>query len=219
MAIGRQALTAQDGGSLNTAVGYQAGDSVTDGDNNTLIGGGAGGAITSGTNNIAIGQASGSVLATGSNNVYIGRDSDASSTGVNNEIVIGEGTAGNGSNTVTLGNGSVSGLHCQVSSISALSDKRDKTNIEHSGYGLNIIENLKPVTFEWDQRDGKRKGLKDVGFIAQDLQSVDDEYIRLVNSNDPEKLQATYGRLIPIMAKAIQELSAEVKQLKEKLNG
>ena len=163
-----------------------------------------------------MGQASGLVLTTGNNNVYIGRDSDASASGVNNEIVIGEATAGNGSNTVTLGNGSVSGLHCQVSSISALSDKRDKTNIEDSEYGLNIIEDLKPVTFEWDQRDGNRKGLKDVGFIAQDLQELDDDYIRLVESSDPEKLQATYGRLIPIMAKAIQELSAKVKMLENK---
>ena len=63
------------------------------------------------------------------------------------------------------------------------------------------------------------KGLKDVGFIAQDLQQVDDDYTRLVESSDPEKLQATYGRLIPIMAKAIQELSAEVKELKKQING
>jgi hypothetical protein len=83
-------------------------------------------------------------------------------------------------------------------------------------YGLDFVDNLKPVTFEWDQRDGNRSGVKDVGFIAQDLQEVDDEYTRLVYESNPEKLEATYGRLIPIMAKAIQELSAKVKQLENK---
>ena len=52
----------------------------------------------------------------------------------------------------------------------------NKTNIEDSNYGLNIIDSLNPVTFEWNQRDGNRKGLKDLGFIAQDLQEVDDEF-------------------------------------------
>jgi len=72
------------------------------------------------------------------------------------------------------------------------------------------------VTFEWNQRDGNRVGVKDIGFIAQDLQEVDDEYTRLVYESNPDKLEATYGRLIPVLVKAIQDLSEEVKQLKNK---
>jgi len=131
-----------------------------------------------------------------------------------NSMVLGYNAAGNGSNTITLGNSSITSLHCQVSTISALSDKRDKTNIKTSEYGLSVIENLKPVTFEWNQRDGERKGLKDLGFIAQDLQEVDDEFLNLVNSKNPEKLQASYGRLIPVLVKSIQELKAEIELLK-----
>ena len=48
------------------------------------------------------------------------------------------------------------------------------------------------------------------------MQEVDDDYTRLVYESNPERLEATYGRLIPIMAKAIQELSAKVKQLESK---
>ena len=123
------------------------------------------------------------------------------------------------SNEITLGDSNISAIRAQVTSISSLSDKRDKKDIKDSVYGLDFVDNLKPVTFEWDRRDGAKKGLKDVGFVAQELQEVDDEYTRLVYESNPEKLEATYGRLIPIMAKAIQELSAEVKELKKQING
>ena len=48
------------------------------------------------------------------------------------------------------------------------------------------------------------------------MQNKDDEYTRLVESNDPEKLQASYGRLIPILVKAVQDLSEKVKALENK---
>ena len=62
-------------------------------------------------------------------------------------------------------------------------------------------------------RDGAKVGQKDLGFIAQDLQELDDEHLQLVYSNNPEKLEASYGRLIPVLVKAIQDLSAKVKAL------
>jgi len=42
--------------------------------------------------------------------------------------------------------------------------------------------------------------------------------LNLVYDSNPEKLEATYGRLVPVLVKAVQELSAEVKQLKQQLN-
>ena len=79
---------------------------------------------------------------------------------------------------------------------------------------LLLLPLLKPVTFTWDYRDDSlNKGKKDVGFIAQDLQEVDDEYTKLVYDANPDKLEATYGRLIPILVKAVQDLSKKVKEL------
>ena len=49
-------------------------------------------------------------------------------------------------------------------------------------------------------------------------QGILDEYTNLVYKSNPEKLEATYGRLVPVLVKAVQELSAEVKQLKQQLN-
>ena len=65
-------------------------------------------------------------------------------------------------------------------------------------------------------RDGAKVGQKDLGFIAQDLQELDDENLQLVYSNNPEKLEASYGRLIPVLVKAIQDLSAKVTELENK---
>jgi hypothetical protein len=41
------------------------------------------------------------------------------------------------------------------------------------------------------------------------------EYLQLTYRDNPEKLEATQGRLIPILVKAIQELAAEVQALKD----
>lgn len=194
------------GNEHNTTMGYYAGggqgSGVFSGDANTTIGSYCGTILTSGNQNTFVGQSAGSNVTTGSNNTCLGYDADTPSN--------------SSTNTIVLGNSSVSSLQCQVQTISALSDERDKTNIKDSNYGLDLINSLKPVTFEWNQRDGNRKGKKDLGFIAQDLQKVNDEHLDLINDENPEKLLASYSRLIPVLVKSIQELKAEIEILKSK---
>jgi len=180
-----------------------------------------------GDGNVIIGE---SALRYGNNNVencvYVGRDAGGgSTTGVQgsgaNCIILGydaRASSDSVTNEITLGNSSISTLRCNVTSITSLSDQRDKSDIQDSDYGLNVIEKLRPVTFEWNQRDGKRVGVKEVGFIAQELQQVDDEYLNLVYDENPEKLEAAQGKLIPVLVKSIQELKAEIDLLKEELN-
>jgi hypothetical protein len=72
-------------------------------------------------------------------------------------------------------------------------------------------------------RDGGKVGVKDTGFIAQELMAAEDEaelaeYLQLTYRDNPEKLEATQGRLIPILVKAVQELSAKVAELEAKVN-
>tara|TARA_R100000664_G_C2751752_1_gene139023 strand:+ start:441 stop:1913 length:1473 start_codon:yes stop_codon:yes gene_type:complete len=103
---------------------------------------------------------------------------------------------------------------------SSLSDERDKTQIEELPVGLDFINQLKPVSFKWKPR---QKGLsctnkKDAGFIAQDLQKAqkdnDADYLGLVYDNNPDRLEASYGKLVPVLVKAIQELKMEIETLK-----
>jgi hypothetical protein len=65
-------------------------------------------------------------------------------------------------------------------------------------------------------------GKSDSGFIAQELKELVQTqnvkgWLDLVLEDNPEKLEATPGKLIPVMIKAIQELAAEVEELKKKL--
>lgn len=185
VAVGTRALDAIVSSTGCVAVGYHAGSACTN------------------SNNTYIGYQAGAAHATGANCSVIGYNAEASSTSVNNEI--------------TLGNSSIATIRAQVTSITSLSDKRDKTNIQDLNAGLGFINRLRPVRFDWDMRDGGKVGVEDTGFIAQELQSaqVNDERIPgLVYDVNPEKLEAAYGKLIPVLVKAIQELSAEVEALK-----
>jgi len=68
-------------------------------------------------------------------------------------------------------------------------------------------------------RDGAKVGQKEAGFIAQELDEAQqnagvEELLNLVLKSNPDRLEATPGKLLPVLVKAIQELSAEVKALK-----
>jgi glycine cleavage system aminomethyltransferase T len=68
-------------------------------------------------------------------------------------------------------------------------------------------------------RDGGKSGVRDIGFTAQDLMQVEDalnahDELRLTYRSNPDALEASYGRLIPVLVKAIQELSSEIQELK-----
>jgi hypothetical protein len=112
-AAGRVALRDNTTGSQNAAFGNLALYFNTTGSQNTGIGYSALGGITTGINNVAVGHIAGNLInsgtdnATSNNSVYIGQDTRASANGNTNEIVIGSAGRGNGSNTVTLGNSSI----------------------------------------------------------------------------------------------------------------
>lgn len=112
-AIGQSALTQNTTGGENTAIGCFALSLNSTGVDNAAVGYGALGSNTTGSWNTAVGLQAGQYTnSAGSNqsstiSVYIGRDSRASASGNSNEIVIGANSRGNGSNSVTLGNSSI----------------------------------------------------------------------------------------------------------------
>lgn len=192
----------------NTAVGFRALSNNLTGGYNTALGADAGFYITTGLNNTYLGANSGIFATTGSNNTCIGINSTPATPTT--------------SNSITLGNSSNNVLRCAVTTITSLSDARDKKEIEELPVGLEFVEKLKPVKFTWDDRNEEGKhDIEDFGFIAQDLKASQEEanasYLGLVYEENPEKLEASYGKLLPVLVKAIQELSSEVKSLKEEL--
>jgi len=209
VAVGYGVLAGNTTGSLNTAIGHAALDTNTTGVQNTASGYGALGTNTTGNLNTALGYVAGLANTTGTNNTFIGH-------GATNTT--GGSTA---SNTIVLGNSAITTLRCQTATISALSDARDKSNIEDIPVGIEFIKDLRPVKFTWNQRDGMRVGLTDAGFIAQESLDVVNKYnanwIGLVEDENKDQLAMTPGKLIPILVKAIQQLSAKVDSLESQL--
>ncbi|MGA3286813.1 MAG: tail fiber domain-containing protein [Bacteroidota bacterium] len=220
-AMGYRSLASNTTGYYNTAVGYRSLRINTSGGGNTVVGYNAGAEIT-GSNNTVIGY---------NNGLWAGPPPDL--TGSNN-TVIGSGaypSAATVSNEITLGSSDVTTLRCHVMSITALSDARDKKNIHDLSIGIDFLMKLKPRLFNWDKRewykDNKSDGSKmqktpAAGFIAQELDEVQTkenaEWLNLVLKNNPEKLEATPGNLLPVMVKALQELKTENSELKDKLD-
>lgn len=204
--IGFQALYVCTG-SGNVGIGKSSLANLTTGDDNTALGGGAL-QSTTGNNNTGIGRNAGYLNTTGGNNIFIGLGA--------------EGTLPTASNEITLGNSFHTVIRAAVTTITALSDARDKKDIQELHVGLDFVNTLKPVTFVWNDRDESGKhDVKDFGFIAQDLKKAQEDVdladtLKLVYESNPEKLEASYGKLIPILIKAIQDLSKEVDALKNK---
>jgi trimeric autotransporter adhesin len=211
LGIGESTGLNVDTSSLNTFLGHSAGSAInasSTGNNNTAIGALAGYDVLGSDNTLLGYNAGGMNSVSGSNNILIGFQSTTAALNSNNSI-----TLGNSSNTV---------LRCAVTSITSLSDARDKKDVKELGAGLNFVKGLKPVEFVWDDRNEEGKhDIKDFGFIAQDLKKSQDdaelaETLKLVYEENPEKLEASYGKLIPILVKAIQDLSAKVEALEAK---
>ena len=118
------------------------------------------------------------------------------------------------------------------------SDVRYKENIEGQQAGLSFINDLRPVTFDWKKKkdlpkdhrayeDSEKRAMNDKtnhGFIAQEVKAVVDAHPEIADGFDMWSEDEADGRqrvgsaaLIPILVTAIQELSAELKEIKEKL--
>lgn len=109
-AIGVSALEKQTSG-FSTAVGYRALLNNT-GINNAAIGHQAGSANTTGTNNTFIGMSTGGAAnVAGTNNTFLGYSATASVNALTNASAIGNGAIVSASNTIQLGNTSVTAVN------------------------------------------------------------------------------------------------------------
>lgn len=215
--IGSQAQGQQNSqgwNNFNTAIGYKSfwNHGGTQAEVNTF--------------NTCVGSDSGQKLGTGNlvnDNLCIGylSGSGAAITSLTNATYIGYNATSGSSNEIVLGDSNITTLRCNVQSISALSDARDKKNIQDLSIGLNYIKDLNPVEFDWDRREGNGDITgHDCGFTAQELQQSEEKFdVKWLNTviedKEDDKLLASYERLLPVMVKAIQELISEIKQLEE----
>ena len=202
-ASGVDALYANTTGSYNTASGVEALRSNTTANNNTASGYQALKFNTTGTNNTAMGYQAGSTLTTGSNNILIGSNAQPSSATVSNEV--------------TIGNSSNNSYRMYAASWTNASDARYKHDITDLPYGLDFILKLRPRQYVYNNSIDNKITM---GFIAQEVQEVMKNYniedkFNLVKIIEKDYLGLNTTEIIPVLVKAVQELSAENEELKK----
>jgi len=105
------------------------------------------------------------------------------------------------------------------------SDEKFKENITPLNKGLEIVNKLKPVTYNFISDTKNNFSVnEEVGFIAQDVDralSTETFAKSIVNSADDSEPTSTMGlatqNLIPILVKAIQEQQALIKALEQRI--
>ena len=94
--------------------------------------------------------------------------------------------------------------------ITAYSDERLKTNVQELDNTLSAIQNIRGVSYtRLDTKDNS------IGVMAQDVETMFPELI--AESNDGMK-SVNYNGLVGVLLSAVKELSATVKELKERNN-
>jgi hypothetical protein len=92
-----------------------------------------------------------------------------------------------------------------ATSWTSASDVRAKENIRDLGYGLNAVLAMKPLIYNYK---GNPTGDKALGFTAQDMQKIVPEVVD-VPKDSSAMMGIRYTELVPVLAKAIQELKQE----------
>jgi len=219
VAIGYQALSFESFAGQVVAVGYEALKSQNKAANsyNTAIGSQVGRNVSNGEHNNLSGYRAGETLTTGDENILIGSSSDVSTADAQNQIVIGKGATGVQNNSAIIGNSSCADVFMgdNGSAWSTTSDGRLKENVEDWNVGLDAINNLRIVSYNFKKNnpykynsDKKRQGI-----IAQEAQKVLPEMIK----DDGEWLSANQEPMIWALVNAVQELSTQVNNLKKQL--
>ena len=238
VAIGFDAMNVTNsGGEYNVAVGNYAGDAITSGDKNTCIGHEAGSGITTGSSNTCIGRSAGDAITTGGTLIMIGDGTNPSANDSTYAICLGNNFS-TPSNNFSFGKASnvVTNDFDTDADWSRSSDLRLKRNIQDSTLGLDFINDLRPIKFQWkpsnevpkemtaEYNEENQKNLDYIshGFIAQEVKEAIDKHGDTtfggwhLDKTDNETQRVKKNMFVMPLIKAVQELTARVKELEAK---
>jgi hypothetical protein len=237
-AIGKGAALASTG-NYNTIVGWRTGEAITSGAGNTIVGALAG-SLSTGSQNTFIGgpvigvsNGCASAMTTGSKNTIIG-NYNGNNGGVDirtlsNFIVLSDGdgnprmvyegdnnvwsapqiynsTTGVGANVYV---GSTGRLYRSTSSL------KYKTNVQTATFGLVDVLKLRAVTYKGNGLDDSDKTY--AGLIAEEVHEAGlTQFVQYADDGTPDAL--SYGNMVSLCVKAIQELKAINDQQAETIN-
>jgi hypothetical protein len=121
-------------------------------------------------------------------------------------------------NRLVMGHNTITNAYVQVA-WTVTSDARDKTNIAAVPHGLAFVNQLNPVSFQFktSREDDTPNGNKRYGFLAQDILALEGDDPVIIDNEVPEKLKYQGESLVPVLVKAVQELSAQVQALQAEI--
>lgn len=225
--VGDSAVSAAVNAVRSTVVGKQALFRASNIDRGTVVGYYAAGFIGADANE---------VTAVGANAMRAKVDGSTMTESWSNITALGNDSRVSGPNQVQLGDSRTATY--VYGTVQNRSDSRDKADIRDTKLGLEFIEKLRPVDYRWDMRedyfeedsegnltpipkDGSKKRTRyHHGFIAQEVQQVIEETgVDFGGLQDHSKnggsevLSIGYDEVIAPLVKAVQELTARVKEL------
>ena len=239
-AIGTNALVQNTTGYNNTAAGALSLYTNAGGYYNTAFGHSALYANTSGTYNTAVGDLALSRNTTGTYNTNLGYNNYPSLVSITNYSSIGANAGGgaSASNMVEIGNSSVTVIRGQVA-WSTYSDERVKENVTENVPGLDFINKLRPVTYnynihkeneimyagkqigDWDGKYDIEK-IRMTGFIAQEVdraaKATGYDFSGIVKpATDNDLYSLRYSEFVVPLVKAVQEQQKMIIELKKEI--
>ena len=244
VAIGNLAMGAGacNGADNNVAVGDSALEDITEANGNVCVGYQAGTAVTTGIHNICIGYQAGNNITEGQGNVLIGTGASPShAVNIDDSIVISAGTdavVGGVTESIRIGVDSdyIENVFGTNASWAHSSDERIKKDIKDNTLGLDFINDLRTVTFkkkapseypkqfeQYNPNKTERNNPEQInyGFVAQEVKEAMDksghsDFTAWSEGTDTMQMLAE-SELITPLVKAIQELTAKVEELENKL--
>jgi len=125
--------------------------------------------------------------------------------------------------TAINGNGSIlveGDITIWGSIINNTSDSRLKKDVTEVSNALGLVSQIRPVYYNWidETHNSYNPGHKEMGFIAQELETVVPELVRTtdkeLNGNANIKT-ISYEHMVSLLVGAIKELKAEIEDLKK----
>jgi hypothetical protein len=91
------------------------------------------------------------------------------------------------------------------------SSLRYKTDIKDFTPGLDLLRNLRPVSFRW-----KDEGTPDLGFVAEEVATIDPRLATYGAKGEVEGVK--YDRVGVILVNAVKEQQAEIESLRRQVD-
>jgi len=232
--IGANAGYQNESGSWNVFIGSGSGNGHVSGGRNVFIGEASGSNNETGNYNVIIGQFAGGEGETCSHNVFVGAFSGKNAVGDSN-VFIGNYAGFNeaGSNKLYIENSNsssplvygdfnsdeitINGDLTVTGTITELSDRRYKTEIEPVKNVMQKIQAINAVYYKWDKEkhpDLVVSDEREIGVIAQDVEKV---FPELVKTDDKGFKSVNYSKLSAVLLQVVKEQQQTINTILSKL--